>query len=107
MTGQEILEHFLKLGIQPSTHLFDGKAAIVLKFENAAEFTKIIKDHGGRWRKSVNGWYIPRSKPLLLRILNEIAALRDLDIQRKELKSLIRQLELKNYSKSTIKNYSN
>ena len=107
MTGQEILMHLTNLGIQPYTQQFQGKPIVVLKFENDSALNKEIRDHGGKWNKSLQGWCIPRSKPLLVKIVKAIAASKQLDIERKEIKAMIRQLELKNYSRSTIKNYRN
>jgi site-specific recombinase XerD len=107
MTGYEILEHLIKLGIQPSTDEIQGKSVAVLKFDNDVELNKVIKQYGGKWSGSLNAWYVPRSKLLLVKIVKALAELKDLDIERKEIKAMVRQLELKNYSKSTIKSYRN
>ncbi|HYJ37754.1 MAG TPA: site-specific tyrosine recombinase/integron integrase [Chitinophagaceae bacterium] len=105
MTGKEILDYFTAMGIQPSTIILNGQEVVQLKFEFDKELNKIVRRHGGTWNKSITSWYVPRSKPLLTKLLKSIACLREYDIERSEIKLMIRQLELKNYSRNTIRNY--
>ena len=107
MTGQEILEHLTTLGIEPHSQLHDDKPVVILKFKNDVHLNKVIKDHGGKWSRTLQAWYVPRSKLLLVKLVKSLADLKQLDIERIEIKAMVRKLELKNYSKSTIRNYRN
>ena len=107
MTGTEIKEHFLAMGITPSTARHREAEVIKLDFAFDNELIKIIKSQNGRWSKTLNGWYLPKSKPLLLKLLKQAAALKGADLERAEIKELVRRLELKSYSPNTINNYRN
>ena len=107
MTGAEIKEHFLAMGITPSTNRHREAEVIKLEFAFDNELIKIIKSHNGRWSKTLNGWYLPKSKPLLLKLLKQAAALKGTDLERPEIKEMVRRLELKSYSPNTINSYKN
>jgi integrase/recombinase XerD len=107
MTGHEILLHFNAIGIEPNTTVHDGQPVVQLIFPADNIVIASIKEYGGQWSKSLGSWYVPRSKPSLIKMLKAIATIKGMDIERKEMKAMTRQLELKNYSKSTIKNYVN
>lgn len=107
MTGAEIKQHFQAMGIQPATARHREQDVIKLEFTFDNEIIKIIKCNNGRWSKTLNGWYLPKSKPLLLKVLNQAAALKGKDLERLEIKEMVRSLELKSYSPNTINSYKN
>jgi integrase/recombinase XerD len=107
MTGEEIKNHLISFGINPSSIKHRNEDVVLLAFAYNKDFIDIIKANKGRWSKTLNGWYIPKSKTILSKITYAIAALKEIDIERKEIKHLVRKLELKSYSKSTISSYRN
>ncbi len=107
MTGAEIKQHFLAMGIKPSTARLRETEVVKLEFAFDNEIIKIIKSHSGRWSKTLNGWYVPKSKPLLLKLLKQTADIKDINLERQSIKELVRSLELKSYSINTINSYKN
>jgi integrase/recombinase XerD len=107
MTGAEIKKHLISFGINPSSIKHRNEDVVLLAFAYNKDFIDIIKANKGRWSKTLDGWYIPKLKQVLLKVTYAIAALKEIDIERKEIKHLVRKLELKSYSKSTISSYRN
>ena len=97
--------HLNEMGIEPSSDFHLGSKVVKLKFSMDNDIAEQVKGFGGKWSKKLGCWYIPRSKTLLVKLVKAIAAKKDVDIERTEITSMVRILELKNYSKSTIKNY--
>ena len=105
MTGEELKTKFLQFGIVPSSATHRGQNVIVLKFAYDHTLTALIKANRGKWSKTLNSWYVPRSKLLLQKILKLYASEKGVDIEREELKQMVRKLQLKSYSPNTINSY--
>jgi integrase/recombinase XerD len=106
MTGQEIKLRLGEFGVEPSSITYNGKSYILLRFNNCPFLIKTIKQHNGRWSNYHNCWYLPRNKKLLLSILKKVAAEKNVNLVRPELVEMQRLLQLKSYSSSTRRNYS-
>ncbi|HRO42374.1 MAG TPA: tyrosine-type recombinase/integrase, partial [Flavipsychrobacter sp.] len=106
MTGEEIKQHLLSFGITPSKALHYDKEVVKLLFGKDLTLTSTIKKHEGRWSKTLNGWYVAKSKKLLIKIIKAIAEQKGTDIERNEIKEMKRRLQLKSYSENTIRTYT-
>jgi len=107
MTGAEIKKHLQSFGINPSSTKHRNEDVVLLSFPYNNDFISIIKSNKGRWSKTLNSWYVPKSKKILLKITYSIAQIKGIEIERKEIKQMVRKLELKSYSMSTITSYRN
>jgi site-specific recombinase XerD len=105
MSGHEIMKHLLSLGITPKSVIHRNYNVVSLEFQYNDDYIKVIRQNNGKWSKSLNTWYVPKTKAVLEKIVKQCAALRDIDIERYEIKQLARQLELKSYSTNTINLY--
>ena len=105
MTGEEVSIYFNMFGITPDSVKHGNTDIVLLKFDYDKQVIDVIKSFRAVWSDSFKSWYVPRSKKLLIRIIKALAAVKDIDIVRNEIKALVRLLELKSYSKNTIKTY--
>jgi site-specific recombinase XerD len=106
MTGKQIESLFCACGIRPRSALHYDEKVISLSFDKSLVLSNIIKQHGGRWSKTMNSWYVARSKTLLVKLLMAIAQEKGLDLERQEIKEMRRRLQLKSYSDNTISTYT-
>jgi hypothetical protein len=106
MTGKEIESLFRACGITPQSALHYDEKVISLSFTKDPIFSNIIKQHGGRWSKTMNSWYIARNKVLLVKLAKAMANEKGLDVESKETKEMRRRLQLKGYSNNTIRTYT-
>ncbi len=67
----------------------------------------LVKQKGGKWSKTLNGWYVPRQKSLLIKPVKKIAAAKGEDLENIDLNEALRMLNLKSYSDNTISLYKN
>jgi len=107
VTGREISSFLRMAGIAPTSREHRGRAVVLLQFAYEPVVTVIIKRFGGRWSQAMNGWYVPRSKSLLVRLVDELALHKQFETRKVAWKELVRLLELKSYSGSTIRTYGN
>lgn len=90
----------------PSSCLHRGKEVVRLDCRWDSRHAAAIKRHGGRWSRTLNAWYLPRSKTLLEKLVRMIAASLSVNIDAPELIMMRRTLELKGYSTNTIRSYT-
>ncbi len=107
MTGEEIKQHLQQWGITPFSVVHYGKPVVKLDFDKNSSLNLLVKQNGGKWSKTLNGWYVPRQKSLLIKLVKEIAAAKGEDLERIDLKEALRMLNLKSYSDNTISLYKN
>jgi integrase/recombinase XerD len=107
MTGMEIRDHLQRWNIHPQTIFLRNQKIIKLDIHNESKVVAIVKSCGGRWSATLNSWYLSRSKQVLERLVKQLSKLFDEDIERKEINSIVRRLQLKGYSYHTIRNYRN
>jgi integrase/recombinase XerD len=105
MTGEEVKAHLIRLGITPVSAMHKSKQVILLKFAYNKEIIDLLKSYKAGWHETFKCWYVSRSKPILVKIIRSLALIKDIDVERTELREFIKILELKSYSKNTIKNY--
>lgn len=105
MTGPEIKNLLLDFGIHPQSANHWSQPVVLLKFEYSKTIIDTLKASGGRWSKENDSWYLPKQKPALIRFIKALAAITGKDIRRQEEIKMVRCLELKSYSKSTLRNY--
>ena len=103
--SEEIKNLFISCGIIPESCIYREKTVVKLSFTYDSKLIPILKQQGALWSKSLNGWYLPKSKAVLEKTARELALFKGIDIERTEMKELVRKLELKSYSKNTLKNY--
>jgi integrase/recombinase XerD len=105
MTGEEVKVNLIRLGITPISALHKGKQVILLKCIYNSKIIDLLKSCKAEWNETLKCWYVSRSKPILIKIIRSLADIRGIDVERLELKEFTKLLELKSYSKNTIKNY--
>ena len=105
MTGQQIKEPLLRLGIHPSSTILYGNEVVPLQFKRNKVIIDVIKQHQGKWSQTLNNRYIPKSKLLLVKIVRALAAKNNITIESIEIIELARTLQLRGYSTSTVKSY--
>lgn len=106
MTAEEIKHFLIGFGITPSSALHYHREVVKLSFQKNPELTEIVKKHEGKWSKTLNSWYVPKSKSLLVKIIKEIGSAKGIDLDREEIKELKRRLALKSYSTNTVRTYT-
>lgn len=106
MTGsaiKKVLEHH---NIIPKTIAHYNENLIGLYFKPDKKVNDMIKNTGDKWSASLQCWYLPKNKRLLQKFAIELAEISGYAIPGcEESKEIVRILELKNYSSSTIKTY--
>lgn len=107
MRGTEILDHFRSMGITPVSVHHRGRDVVLLKYDYDPGIDSVIKDHKGQWTRTHGCRYVPRHKPLLERLIKALARIKGKDVERSETKKLVELLELKGYSRNTIRSYRN
>ena len=107
MTGQEVKLNLNMFGITPISKHIGNAQFVLLKGDHDNLVIDVLKSNGAKWNKDSKCWYVRRSKLLLTKIIKSLAEIKNIEIERKELQAMIRLLELKGYSKNTIKNYRN
>ena len=105
MRGEEIKNLFISCGIIPESCIYREKTVVKLSFSYDNKLILILKQQGALWSKSLNGWYLPKSKTVLEKTAREVALYKGLDFERMEIKELERKLQLKSYSRNTLKFY--
>ena len=105
MSGYELKDLLLRLGITPSSISLGTQRVVQLIFDSQPSFIPVIKKHGGRWSSVLDCWYMPASKTKLVKLAQALAQLTGTCLTNPELEALIRQLELKSYSRRTLSTY--
>ena len=107
MHGEEMRSHFMSMGIIPTSVNHRGRDVVLLTHAYDPALVSVLKDHQGQWSQTHKCWYVPRSKLLLERLLKALARHKEKDIERDEIKKMVELLELKGYSRNTIRSYRN
>ena len=107
MHGEEMRSHFMSMGIIPTSVNHRGRDVVLLTHAYDPALVSVLKDHQGQWSQTHKCWYVPRSKILLERLLKALARHKEKDIERDEIKKMVELLELKGYSRNTIRSYRN
>jgi site-specific recombinase XerD len=107
MSGQELKDVFLSLGITPSSIYLNTQKVVQLFFDPKHPFVPVIKQYNGRWSKALECWYVPAHKESLVRLAQALASVTGISVDNPERLALVRRLELKGYSKHTIRTYQN
>ena len=126
MNGEEIQKRLKKERIIPSTVQHKGELRIKLEFEIDERLATAVKQlNGRRWSATLKAWHIPRDKKLLEQLL-ELLEEKQISISGNDthlkiskgedagnyfipdwMEDYVRQLKLRAYSYSTLKNYRN
>lgn len=104
MSGAEIRDRLIAFGITPVTTRHRDEEVVFVGCPDLPAVA-IVKQHGGRWSRTLGGWYLSRSKLLLEKLVRSIASANSVNIDPPELADMQRMLELKGYSPNTIRNY--
>jgi site-specific recombinase XerD len=106
MTGNAIKKTLEYHNISPKTIRHYDNTVIGLFFKPDHNLNAFIKEHGGRYSASCKCWYLQKNKLQLQKLacaLSERSGYKPHGFYEKE--ELVRMLELKSYSASTIKTY--
>lgn len=83
-----------------------NESVVGLFFKPANTLNELIKKAGGRWSSTGGCWYLPRKKMMLQKLVYLLSDKSGYVVHgENEIKELVRMLELKSYSRSTIKVY--
>ncbi len=106
MTGKAIKKALEHHGISPKTINHYNESVIGLFFKPDNDLNSVIKSFGGRYSASCKCWYIQKNKIKLQNLANILSESSGYIVHGSyEKKNMIRLLELKSYSPSTIKVY--
>ncbi len=84
MTGKLIQKHLETFGITPSSVVHRNEAIVMLRFPYNKDVSDVVKTLKGRWSKTHNSWYLPKSKTLLVKLIKALAEKKGIDIEQKE-----------------------
>lgn len=108
MTGNAIKKALEHHAIFPKTIKHYSEDVIGLFFTPDNRLNELIRKTGGRWSASSKCWYLQKNKNLLQKLACTLSVNSGYTIHGfTETKEMIRVLELKSYSLSTIKVYTN
>lgn len=108
MTGNSIKKTLQLHNIQPKTIKHYDRKVIALYFKGDKDLNEHIKSLGGKWSATFKCWYVPHNKLLLQKLAYQLSDKSGYVIPgTSEIKEMVRVLELKSYSPSTIKTYKN
>ena len=108
MTGNAIKKALEHHAVFPKTIKHYNEDVIGLHFTPGNKLNDLIKKTGCRWSASCKCWYLHRNKNLLQKLVITLSEGSGYTIHGiSELNEMIRVLELKSYSPSTIKIYTN
>jgi dihydroorotase len=105
MSGQELKELFLQMGIKPATATEGRKKVVCLIGNLLPKMIALIKQYGGKFSPVLQAWYMPASKPPLIKLAIALASENGIAVEKEEIKEMIRTMELKSYSVNTIRIY--
>ena len=106
MTGNAIKKALEFHNISPKTIKHYNENVVGLYFSRDNNLSELIKRSGGRYSASCRCWYLPKNRMLIQKLAYTLAEQSSYRIHGvHEIKEMIRVLELKGYSPSTIKIY--
>lgn len=106
MTGNAIKKTLEHHTISPRSIKHYNDIVVGLFFKPDTKLNEVIKKNGGRWSSTNGCWYLPKKKLLLQTLAYHLSQTSGYKIHGvNEIKELVRMLELKSYSSSTIKVY--
>src|SRR6478752_2817282 len=106
MHGVELVRLLGNLGIEVKSLKENGREWILLYCSRDPLLNSVIRKYNGGWHGKLKCWYLRRNKRVLLQILKDIAAAREIDIEHPAVVQVKRMARLKGYSANTERIYA-
>jgi site-specific recombinase XerD len=106
MTGHSIKKVLIQHGITPSSVTLRNEKVVSLQFKKDNDLNEVVKATGAKWSSTLQTWWMPHKKIILQKLALNLAEKSGYIFNgMTEVNELVRFLNLKSYSSSTIKNY--